>query len=291
MTARSPAAPAPALLEARGLTKTYRPTGGFLGLGPVRAPIRALDGVDLVVRRGECVAVVGESGSGKTTLGRCLIRLLEPDAGAVRFRGEDLLALARGELRRRRRAFQMVFQDPYDSLSPRMRVGELLAEPLAAHRIVPPADRRARVAELLDRVGLPAEAARRYPHEFSGGQRQRIGIARALATEPELLVADEPVSALDLAVRAQVLGLLRRLQAELGLAVLLIAHDLGVVERTAHRVVVMHRGRVVEEAPTAELFARPAHPYTAELLAAVPRLPDTAWKGSTGGLDPVRDRT
>jgi ABC-type oligopeptide transport system ATPase subunit len=265
------------LLEARGLVKTFRPTGGLLPFGSGRAPIRAVDGVDMVVERGECVALVGESGSGKTTLGRCLVRLLEPDAGRVRFRGEDLLALPRGELRRRRRAFQTVFQDPYDSLSPRMRVGELLAEPLAAHRMVPRADRPGRVAELLGRVGLPADAAERYPHEFSGGQRQRIGIARALATEPELLVADEPVSALDLSVRAQVLALLRRLQAELGLAVLLIAHDLGVVERIAHRVVVMRRGRIVEEAATAELFARPAHPYTAELLAAVPRLPSDAW--------------
>ncbi|HEX6200079.1 MAG TPA: ATP-binding cassette domain-containing protein [Thermoanaerobaculia bacterium] len=261
------------------MVKTYRPAGGTFGFGRRRPPVRAVDGVDLAVGRGECVALVGESGSGKTTLGRCLVRLLEPDAGSVRFRGEDLLALPRGELRRRRRAFQTVFQDPYDSLSPRLRVGELLAEPLAAHGVVPRGERPARVAELLARVGLPADAAGRYPHEFSGGQRQRIGIARALATEPELLVADEPVSALDLSVRAQVLALLARLRAELGLAVLLIAHDLGVVERVADRVVVMRRGRIVEEAATADLFARPAHPYTRELLAAVPRLPETAWTG------------
>jgi ABC-type glutathione transport system ATPase component len=283
------------LLEARGLVKTYRPAGRLLPFGPGRAPLRAVDGVDLEVERGECVALVGESGSGKTTLGRCLVRLLEPDAGSVRFRGEDLLALSRGELRRRRRAFQTVFQDPYDSLSPRLRVGDLLAEPLAAHRVVPRRERPARVAELLARVGLPADAAGRYPHEFSGGQRQRIGIARALSTEPELLVADEPVSALDLSVRAQVLALLARLRAELGLAVLLIAHDLGVVERVADRVVVMRRGRIVEEAATAELFARPSHPYTRELLAAVPRLPESAWKGAAGpegeGRGAVRDRT
>ncbi|HSL82896.1 MAG TPA: ATP-binding cassette domain-containing protein [Thermoanaerobaculia bacterium] len=287
------------LLEAEGLVKTYRPAGGLPRFGRSwgrgRAPVRAVDGVDLVVDRGECVALVGESGSGKTTLGRCLVRLLEPDEGSVRFRGEDLLALSRGELRRRRRAFQTVFQDPYDSLSPRLRVGELLAEPLAAHGVVPRRARPARVAELLERVGLPADAAQRYPHEFSGGQRQRIGIARALATEPELLVADEPVSALDLSVRAQVLALLARLREELGLAVLLIAHDLGVVERVADRVVVMRGGRVVEEAPTGDLFARPAHPYTRDLLAAVPRLPESAWRGAAGpagsGHAPVRDRT
>ncbi|HUF79292.1 MAG TPA: ATP-binding cassette domain-containing protein [Thermoanaerobaculia bacterium] len=271
-----------ALVEARGLVKTFRPAGRAFGLGGAGAEVRALDGVDLAVGRGECVALVGESGSGKTTAGRCLVRLVEPDAGTVRFDGEDVLAWRPRELRRRRRAFQMVFQDPQDSLNPRMRVGELLAEPLAAHELSSAAGRRERAAELLARVGLPGRAAERFPHELSGGQRQRIGIARALATEPELLVADEPVSALDLSVRAQVLGLLRRLQEELGLAVLLIAHDLAVVERTAQRVVVLHAGRVVEEAPTDELFARPAHPYTAQLLAAVPRLPASAWRGESG---------
>jgi ABC-type oligopeptide transport system ATPase subunit len=241
-----------ALLEARGVVKTYP---------------RAHEA-------GECVALVGESGSGKTTLGRCLLRLIEPDAGAVRFRGEDLLALGPAELRRRRRAFQMVFQDPYDSLSPRLRVGQLLAEPLAVHRVVPRRRRAARVAELLEMVGLPRDAAGRFPHEFSGGQRQRIGIARALACGPELLVADEPVSSLDVSVRAQVLNLLIRLQDRLGLGVLLILHDLTLVERVAHRVIVLHRGRRVEEAPTERIFAHPAHPYTASLLAAAPRLPE-----------------
>ena len=264
-----------ALLEARGVVKTFRPPGGRLERRGPR--VRAVDGVDLVVERGECVAVVGESGSGKTTLGRCLVRLIDPDAGEIRFRGEDLRALRGRRLRRQRRWFQMVFQDPFDSLSPRLRVGELLAEPLIAHGLVPRGGRRARVAELLERVGLPPEAADRFPHQFSGGQRQRIGIARALATEPELLVADEPVSALDVSIRGQVLALLRRLQAELGLAVVLIAHDLAMVERTAERVVVLHGGRVVEAGATAEVFARPRHPYTAELLRSVPRLPPDTW--------------
>jgi oligopeptide transport system ATP-binding protein len=279
-----------ALLSARGVAKSFRAPGGSLlrrsGFGgPGAEPIRAVDGVDLTVDPGECVALVGESGSGKTTLGRCLLRLVEPDRGEVRFRGEDLLALGRKELRARRRDFQMVFQDPFDSLSPRLRVRELLDEPLAAHRIVARERRRERVAELLERVGLPAEAAGRYPHEFSGGQRQRIGIARALATEPALLVADEPVSALDVSVSAQVLALLGRLRRELGLAVLLIAHDLAMVERTADRVLVMNAGKVVERGPVGELFAHPRHPYTRELLAAVPRLPTApARPGPDGGV-------
>jgi ABC-type oligopeptide transport system ATPase subunit len=274
-----------ALLEVRGVVKTFRPPGWALGARARSGQVRALAGVDLSVEAGECVAVVGESGSGKTTLGRCLVRLIEPDAGEIRFRGEDLRELRGRELRRRRRAFQMVFQDPFDSLSPRMRIGDLLAEPLAAHAVVPRRRRRERVIELLDRVGLPADASERFPHEFSGGQRQRIGIARALATEPELLVADEPVSALDVSIRGQVLALLRRLQEGLGLAVVLIAHDLVMVEHTAHRVVVLHRGRVVEEGPAAEVFARPAHPYTAELLAAVPRLPPGTWTGRQPAAD------
>ena len=262
-----------ALIEARGLVKSYRRLAGPLARGSGAQPdLRAVDGVDLRVSEGECVALVGESGSGKTTLGRCLLRLVEPDAGSVRFRGEDLLALGPVALRLRRRRFQMVFQDPADSLNPRLRVGRALAEPLAVHRLVPPAEREDRVAELLGTVGLPPTLARRFPHELSGGQRQRIGIARALATEPELLVADEPVTALDTTVRARILELLQRLRERFGLGLLLIAHDLAMVERVADRVVVLYRGRVVEEAPAADLFARPAHEYTRRLLAAIPRL-------------------
>jgi oligopeptide/dipeptide ABC transporter ATP-binding protein len=261
------------LVEVRGLVKHYPVRRGLLQRQ--RGVVRAVDGVDLVVRRGECFALVGESGSGKTTVGRCAIRLVEPTAGTVRFDGEDLLALPPGELRRRRRRFQMVFQDPFGSLNPRMRIGRALAEPLAVHGLGRPEERRRRVAELLATVGLPADAAGRFPHEFSGGQRQRIGIARALATGPELLVADEPVSALDVSVRAQVVNLLSELQARLRLGLLFIAHDLALVEHLADRVAVMYLGRVVEEGPREAVFARPQHPYTVTLLASVP-VPDPA---------------
>jgi peptide/nickel transport system ATP-binding protein len=231
--------------------------------------VRALDGVDLEVRRGETFALVGESGSGKTTLGRCLVRLLDPDAGQILFDGEDLLGLSGRRLRRRRRRFQMVFQDPWGSLDPRMRVGAIVEEPLAVHGLAD--GRRAeRVAELLASVGLGEDAARRFPHQFSGGQRQRIGIARALATEPDLLVADEPVSALDVSVQAQIVNLLVRLQQDLGLTLIFIAHDLAVVEQIADRVAVMYLGRIVESGPRETLFAHPRHPYTMSLLAAVP---------------------
>jgi peptide/nickel transport system ATP-binding protein len=237
---------------------------------------RVLDRVSLEVGRGECLAVVGESGSGKTTLGRCLIRLIEPTSGRVRFDGEDLLALSQRELRRRRRRFQMVFQDPFGSLDPRQRVGSVLAEPLALH-----GRRReaGRIAELLAAVGLPAEMAGRYPHELSGGQRQRVGIARALAVEPDFLIADEPISALDLTVRAQILDLLADLRGRLGLTLLFIAHDLAAVEQLADRVAVMYLGRIVELARSADLFQRPLHPYTVSLLSAAPV---AAWAGGRG---------
>ncbi len=238
--------------------------------------VRALDGVDLALERAETLAVVGESGSGKTTLGRCLLRLIEPTAGEVSFQGEDWLALPREELRRRRRHIQMVFQDPYTSLDPRMRAGESIAEPLVAHQLGDRAARRRRVEELVALVGLPVDTPSRYPHEFSGGQRQRIGIARALASGPELVVADEPMSALDVSVRTQILGLLADLRARFGLALLLVSHDLAVVERLADRVAVMYLGRIVESTATPALFASPRHPYTVSLISAIPRLEPTA---------------
>ncbi len=257
-----------ALLEARGLRKEFPVQRGVLRRTTGR--VRAVAGVDIALEAGECFGLVGESGSGKTTLGRCLLRLIEPTAGELRFRGEELLGLKPRELRRRRRWLQMIFQDPYGSLNPRMSVGRILSEPLEVHGTVPRAQRSRRVAELLTLVGLPAEAADRYPHEFSGGQRQRIGVARAVAPEPALIVADEPVSALDVSVRAQIVNLLADLQQRLGLTLLFIAHDLAVVEQIADRVGVMYLGRIVELAPVAELFARPLHPYTVSLLSAVP---------------------
>jgi oligopeptide/dipeptide ABC transporter ATP-binding protein len=259
------------LLEARGLVKHFPVRRGLLQRA--HTWVRAVDGVDIAVAAGESLALVGESGSGKTTLGRCLIRLIEPSAGALRFRDEDLLALSGRDLRARRRHFQMVFQDPYSSLNPRLRIGDMLAEPLLVHRLADRRQRPARVAQLLAEVGLPASVAERYPHEFWGGQRQRLGIARALATEPELLVADEPVSALDVSVRAQIVNLLADLRRRRGLALLFIGHDLAVVEQLADRVAVLYLGQIVELAPRAALFGRPAHPYTVSLLSAVP-VPD-----------------
>jgi oligopeptide/dipeptide ABC transporter ATP-binding protein len=239
-----------------------------------RAIVRAVDDVSLALHQGETLSLVGESGSGKTTLGRAALRLLEATAGCVRYRGKDLAALRPRELREMRRAMQLVFQDPFASLDPRMTVGASIGEALEIHDLC--TDRREdRVAELLELVGLPPSSARRYPHEFSGGQRQRIGIARALAVEPEFIVCDDPVSALDVSIQAQVLVLLIELQRELGLTYLFISHDLAVVRQVSTRVGVMYLGSLVELAPKSSVYERPLHPYTKALLAAVPD-PDPA---------------
>jgi len=252
-----------ALLEVEDLAKHYRLSDG--------RTLRAVDGVSFTIAEGEVLGVVGESGCGKTTLGRTVLRLHEPTAGHVRFRGEDTVALGRRALRTLRRQMQIVFQDPYASLNPRMTVGQTLTIPLRVHEPrLTRAGQRKRIAAALTRVGLPPAAADRYPHEFSGGQRQRIGIARALMSHPSLLVADEPVSALDVSVQAQVINLLLDLRAELGLAILFIAHDLAVVGMVSDRIAVMYLGRIVELAPTEALFARPRHPYTEALFSAVP---------------------
>jgi len=262
------------LLEARDLRKSYRRGGGvFAEHAAVTAAARftAVDGVSFALAPGETLAVVGESGCGKTTLARMVLRLIEPDAGELRFVGQDLRAAHGENLRALRRQMQMVFQDPYASLNPRMRVGEIVGEPLAIHEAKQPrAERRERVAEILRRVGLGADALARYPHEFSGGQRQRIGIARALILRPKLVVADEPVSALDVSVGAQVLLLLQELQSEFGLTYLFISHSLPVVAQIATRIAVMRAGQFVELGAAEQVLERPEHAYTRELLAAVP---------------------
>jgi peptide/nickel transport system ATP-binding protein len=255
------------LLRVRDLRKEF-PIGG----GVLRRPsvVHAVDGVSFDLAAGETLGIVGESGSGKTTLGRLVLRLIEPTGGSILFDGDDLLALDAAALRRRRRAMQLVFQDPFGALDPRQRVGDIVGEGLAIHGLAPRHERRTRVVALLARVGLSDEALDRYPHEFSGGQRQRIGIARALALEPRLIVADEPVSALDVSVQAQIVNLFQDLQAAFGIAYLFIAHDLRVVEHVAGRVAIMYLGRIVELADTATLYAAPRHPYTRALLSAVP---------------------
>ena len=261
-----------ALLAVRDLAKHFPVRRGAFGL--VSGHVRAVDGIDFELAAGETLAIVGESGCGKSTVGRLVLRLIEPSAGSVRFEGEDLLALSDGEMRARRQRMQVVFQDPYASLNPRMTVGAMLGEPLMLHGLTKgEAARRARVAELLDLVGLRPDHARRYPHEFSGGQRQRLAIARALAVEPRLIVADEPVSALDVSIQAQVINLMRTLQQRFGLAYIFISHDLAVVKHIADRIAVMYLGKIVETATTEELFRQPRHPYTRALLAAVP-VPD-----------------
>jgi len=261
-----------ALLEVHGLTKHFLLQHGAFGRAVSR--VRAVDGVDFHLEAGETLAIVGESGCGKSTVGRLVLRLIEPSAGQVRFEGEDLLALRESAMRARRQHMQVIFQDPYASLNPRMTVGAMLGEPLMLHGLASgEAARRARIAELLELVGLRPDHARRYPHEFSGGQRQRLAIARALAVEPKLIVADEPVSALDVSIQAQVINLMRSLQQRFGLAYIFISHDLAVVKHIADRIAVMYLGKIVETATTAELFRQPRHPYTRALLSAVP-LPD-----------------
>jgi oligopeptide/dipeptide ABC transporter ATP-binding protein len=264
----------PPLLEVRDLAVHF-PLGSRLPTGQ-RGAVRAVDGVSFDLRRGETLGVVGESGCGKSTMGRALLRLVEPTSGSVRFDGEEVREMGPEALRRLRRRAQMVFQDPFSSLNPRMTVGAALEEVLAVHGLGGGRDgRHARVRELLDRVGLLPEHATRFPHEFSGGQRQRVGIARALAVEPDFLVLDEPVSALDVSVQAQVVNLLKELQRDLGLTYLFIAHDLALVEHVSDRVAVLYLGRVVEMAPAGELYRGPQHPYTRALLSAIPR-PDPA---------------
>ncbi len=265
-----PDAAAP-LLHVEGLTKHFPVTRGVLGR--TVGYVRAVDGVSFDVARGETLGLVGESGSGKTTVGRSILRLIEPTAGHVTFDGVDVLDADARELRRLRRSMQIVFQDPYSSLNPRMRVIDLVGEALEVHGLARGPEIERRVGELLARVGLSPSAINRYPHEFSGGQRQRIGVARALALEPKLIVCDEPVSALDVSIQAQVVNLLKTLGRELGLSYLFIAHDLSVVRHLSHRVAVMYLGEIVELAPTERLFEAPAHPYTRALLSAIP-LPD-----------------
>ena len=259
------------LVRVRDLRKWYGLRAGLFGRP--RAFVRAVDGVSFDVAPGETLALVGESGCGKTTVGRAILRLVPPTSGEVRFAGQDVLALRGAELRRLRRQMQIVFQDPYSSLNPRMTVGAIVGEALYVHGLARGSELEDRVAAVLGRVGLSADHRGRYPHEFSGGQRQRIGIARALVLEPRFLVCDEAVSALDVSIQAQILNLLAELQEELSLTYLFISHDLAVVEHLADRVAVMYLGRIVESAPADELFADPRHPYTRALLAANP-VPD-----------------
>ena len=264
---------ATALVDVQGLVKHFPGERGYFGMGRPRAAVRAVDDVSFAIMSGQTLGLVGESGCGKSTVGRSILRLIEPDAGRVVIDGLNVLTLGGRELRALRRRMQIVFQDPYGSLNPRLTVRQTLAEPLAIHRLATGADAERRIAALLEEVGLDPGFARSYAHELSGGQRQRVGIARALSVEPQFLVLDEPVSALDVSVQAQVLNLLADLQQRRRLTYLFIAHDLAVVKHVADHVAVMYLGKIVERAPAAALYAAPRHPYTASLLSAVP-VPD-----------------
>ena len=262
-----------ALLEARGL-KTWFPVRSGV-LQRTTGQVRAVDGVDLEIRRGETLGLVGESGCGKSTLGRSLLRLVEPTAGQILFKGKDLLRLGPAGMRRMRREMAMIFQDPFASLDPRQTVGDIIGEPLDIHRLAKGKERQNRIYELLQVVGMNPRFADRYPHEFSGGQRQRIGIARALAVDPSFIVCDEPISALDVSIQAQIVNLLERLQEQFKLTYLFIAHDLSVVKHISDRIAVMYLGKIVEMSAARELYRAPRHPYTASLLSAIP-IPDPA---------------
>jgi peptide/nickel transport system ATP-binding protein/oligopeptide transport system ATP-binding protein len=256
------------LLSVRDLTKSFRL--GSARPGAPKQTVRAVDGISFDIAPGETLGLVGESGCGKSTIGKALLRLIEPDGGSVRFAGQELIGLPTGQLTALRREMQMIFQDPFSSLNPRMKIGDIVAEPLIVHNLAHGRAVRDQTIELLHAVGLTAEHYDRYPHEFSGGQRQRVGIARALAVRPKLVVADEPVSALDLSIQAQIVNLLQDLQEQFGLTYLFISHDLGIIEHLCDRVAVMYLGRIVECAPAAALYATPRHPYSEALLNAVP---------------------
>jgi ABC-type glutathione transport system ATPase component len=259
------------LLEVRNLSKVF-PLGESIFGGGARGEVRAVDDVSLDIHSGETLGLVGESGSGKSTFGRLVLRLIEPTSGRIVFEGRDLLAASQSEMRRMRRDMQIIFQDPFGSLDPRMRVEDVIGEPLIIHEPMTPSARRARVGELLRAVGLDQSAMRRFPHEFSGGQRQRIGIARALALRPKFIVADEPVSALDVSVGAQIVNLMTQLQRQFGLTYLFISHSMPVVRYLATRIAVMYRGKIVEVGPTQQITERPNHAYTRSLLQATPEI-------------------